>query len=155
MRTLELVPPGQHTADDLQFLLDADTAQPLIERIPLLQVDHGLRMGRLLLFRVHPGPGNILAEVMSDNGVKRLEIVRASGRVGVSMRKILASLWAYGQELGCECVTTVVYSDRLQKMLSLSGAHVEGWILTFPERSHGHQEKEHHENQPDHGAEAA
>lgn len=155
MRTLELVPPGAHTAEDLQFLLDADDNQPLIERIPLLKVDHALRMGRMLLFRLHPGPGTLLAEVMSDHGVKRLEMLRGAGRLGPSMHKILAHLWAFAEELGCECVTTVVYSERFRKALELSGASVEGWILTYSENSHGQQEENQDEIQQHHGAKAA
>lgn len=155
MKTLELVPPGAHTAEDLQFLLDADDAQPLIERIPLLKVDHALRMGKMLLFRLHPGPGTMLAEVMSDHGVKRLELLRGAGRFGPSMHKILENLWAYAEELGCECVTTVVYSERFKDALELSGASVEGWILVYPETGHGNEEEEQNEIQQHRGAEAA
>ena len=155
MKTLELVPPGDHTAEDLEFLLNADVSQPLIERIPLLKVDHALRMGKMLLFRLHPGPGAILAEIMSDHGVKRLEMLRGAGRFAPSMHKILDHLWAYAQELGCECVTTVVYSERFKKALELSGASVEGWILVYPETDHGQQEEIQNEVQQHHGAEAA
>ena len=148
-QTLELVPPGQHTAEDLQFLLDADITQPLIERIPLLQVDHKLRLGQMLLFRLHPGPGTCLVEINSDHGVKRLEVLRGAGHYAPSLRKVLAKLWAYAQELGCECVTTVVYSERFKRTLELSGASVEGWILTYSENSHGQQEENQDENQSD------
>ncbi len=155
MKTLELVAPGEHTAEDLEFLLNADSAQPLIERIPLLKVDHALRMGKMLLFRLHPGPGTLLAEIMHDHGVKRLEMLRGAGKLGPSMHKILAHLWAYAEELGCECVTTVVYSERFKRALELSGASVEGWILTYSETGHGQQEEVHNEVQRNDGAEAA
>jgi len=141
LKTLELVPPGEHTAEDLEFLLNADGNQPLIERIPLLRVDHALRRGDMLLFRLHPGPGTILAEIMHDHGVRRLEMLRGAGHFAPSMHKILAHLWAYAEELGCECVTTVVYSERFKNALELSGASVEGWILTYSENSHGQQEE--------------
>ena len=155
MKTLELVAPGEHTAEDLQFLLDADSAQPLIERIPLLKVDHALRMGKMLLFRLHPGPGTVLAEIMSDHGVKRLQIMRGAGHFAPSLRNVLAKLWAFAEELGCECVTTVVYSERFKRALELSGASVEGWILTYSETGHGQQEEVHNEVQRNDGAEAA
>jgi hypothetical protein len=154
-QTLELVPPGEHTAEDLQFLLDADSQQPLIERIPLLRVDHALRMGKMLLFRLHPGPGTMIAEIMHDNGAKRLELLRGAGRFAPSMHKILAKLWAYAEELGCECVTTVVYSERFKRALELSGASVEGWILVYPEIDHGQQEEIQEQVQQHDGAEAA
>jgi len=154
-QTLELVWPGQHTAEDLEILLEADNNQPLIERIPLLRVDHALRRGEMLLFRLHPGPGRILAEIISDNGSKRLEMLRGAGRFGPSMHKILASLWAYATELGCECVTTVVYSERFKRALELSGASVEGWILTYSEAGHGNQEEEQNEIQQHADGEAA
>jgi hypothetical protein len=149
LKTLELVPPGEHTAEDLEFLLNADGNQPLIERIPLLKVDHALRMGKMLLFRLHPGPGAILAEVMHDHGVKRLEMLRGAGHFAPSLHKILARLWDFAEELGCECVTTVVYSERFKRALELSGASVEGWILTYSETGHGNQEEEHDEIQRD------
>ena len=136
-QTLELVPAGAHTAADLEFLLNADETQPLIERIPLLQIDHGLRTGKYLLFRLHPGPGTCIATINSDHGVKRLEIMRGAGRFAPSLRNVLAKLWAYAQELGCECVTTVVYSERFKRTLELSGASIEGWILTYSETGHG------------------
>lgn len=155
MSTLELVPPGEHTAEDLQFLLDADDNQPLIERIPLLKIDHGLMTGKLLLFRLNPGPGTMIAEVMSDHGVKRLELLRGAGHFAPSMHKILGKLWAYAVELGCECVTTVVYSERFKRALELSGASVEGWILTYSETGHGNEEEILDEVQRDAGSEAA
>lgn len=154
-QTLELVLPGTHTAGDLQFLLDADVAQPMIERIPLLRIDHALTMGKMLLFRLHPGPGTLLAEVVSDNGVKRLEMLRGAGRLGPSLHKILASLSAYATELGCECVTTVVYSERFKRALELVGASVEGWILTYSEAGHGQQEEIQNQDQSDDDTEAA
>jgi hypothetical protein len=76
--TLERIPAGTHTADDLEFLLTADSEQPLVERIPLLRIHHNLNLGKMLLFRVHPGPGTILCEIIPANGVKRLEIVRGA-----------------------------------------------------------------------------
>ena len=155
MKTLELVPPGQHTAEDLEFLLAADDSQPLIERIPLVKINHALYKGEMLLFRLHPGPGALITEVISDHGVKRLEIVRAAGLFGPSLRNVLARLWVFAQELGCECVTTVVYSERLQKALALSGAQVEGWILTFSETDHGQQEEIHNQVERDAGIQAA
>jgi hypothetical protein len=136
-QTLTLVPPGMHTAEDLEFLLSADDTQPLIERLPLRVVDASLRRGELLLFRLHPGPGTCLVEILHDNGVKRLEVLRGSGRYAPSLRKVLAKLWAYAQELGCECVTTVVYSERFKRALELSGASTEGWVLTYSENGHG------------------
>jgi len=154
-QTLELVPPGEHTAEDLEFLLSADGNQPLIESIPLLKVDHALRMGTMLLFRLHPGPGTMIAEVISDHGVKRLEMLRGGGRFAPSMRKILAKLWAFAEELGCECVTTVVYSERFKRALERSGGSVEGWILVYPETGHGNQEEEHEQIQRDNYGEAA
>lgn len=155
MNTLELVPPGEHTAEDLGYLLNADETQPLIERIPLVKVDAALRSGNMLLFRLHPGPGSCLAEVISDNGVKRLEVVRGAGQYASSLRKVLAKLWDYAQELGCECVTTVVYSERFKRTLELSGASVEGWILTYSENSHGQQEENQDEIQPGVGSQAS
>jgi hypothetical protein len=155
LSTLELVPPGEHTSADLQFLLDADETQPLIERIPLLQVDQKLRTGEMLLFRLHPGPGTCLVAINSDHGVKRLEVVRGAGHYAPSLRKVLAKLWDYAQELGCECVTTVVYSERFKRTLELSGASVEGWILTYSENSHGQQEENQDENPADNGSKAS
>ena len=35
---LEWVPPGQHTAADMEFVLDADGAQPVPDRIPLEEI---------------------------------------------------------------------------------------------------------------------
>ena len=136
-------------------MLAADNNQPLIERIPLLRVDHALRMGKMLLFRVHPGPGTLLAEIMSDHGVKRLEMLRGAGRLGPSMHKMLAHLWAFAEELGCECVTTVVYSERFKKALELSGASVEGWILTYSEDGHGNEEENQDQDQPGASSQAA
>ena len=155
MQTLELVEPGKHTAEDLEYLLAADETQPLIERLPLLYVNHALIMGKMLLFRLHPGPGTCLVEINSDHGVKRLEVLRGAGNYAPSLRKVLAKLWAYAQELGCECVTTVVYSERFKRTLELSGARVEGWILTYSETGHGQQEEVHHQEQPDTGGQAA
>jgi hypothetical protein len=92
---------------------------------------------------------------MHDHGVKRLQIVRGAGHFAPSLRKVLAKLWAFANELGCECVTTVVYSERFKRALELSGASVEGWILTYSETGHGQQEEVHNEVQRDNHSEAA
>jgi hypothetical protein len=155
MNTLNLVVPGQHTAEDLEFLLDADNSQPLIDRIPLLQIDHKLRTGEMMLFRLNPGPGTCICTVVQEHGVRRLEVTRGAGHYAPSLRNVLKELWTLAVELGCECVTTVVYSERFQKALVLSGAQVEGWMLTYSEASHGHQEENQDEFQRDTDAEAA
>jgi len=69
--SLAWVPAGEHTAEDLQWIIEADEAQPIIERIPLLQIDHALRQGTMQLFRVTPGPGVMLTEVRHAYGFKR------------------------------------------------------------------------------------
>jgi hypothetical protein len=135
--TLEQVHPGRHTAEDLEFLLSADNAQPLIDRIPLLQIHHKLNMGTMQLFRVHPGPGTILTEVVSANGTKRLNLVRGGGKIGLHLRKIMDELDGFREELGCESIQTVVYSERFLKSLVRSGCGIEGWMLTYSGGGHG------------------
>ena len=147
LKTLEYVPPGMHTAEDLEFLLAADNQQPLIDRIPLLQIDHKLLTGEMMLFRLKPGPGTCICAIIKEHGVKRLEVTRGAGNYAPSLRNVLKELWTLAVELGCECVTTVVYSERFQKALVLSGAQVEGWMLTYSEASHGHQEENQDEFQ--------
>lgn len=135
---LDWVPAGEHTAADLELITTADEAQPIIDRIPLLQVDHALRTGRMQLFRVVPGPGVMLTEIRHAYGVKRLSLLRGAGNCAWQMRAILKLLGATAEEWGCEYVETVVYSHRLKRALELSGAEVEGYILRFkPEASDG------------------
>jgi hypothetical protein len=139
--SLEWVPPGLHTAEDLELITAADEAQPIIDRIPLLQIDHSLRMAKMQLFRVIPGPGVMLTEIRHAYGVKRLSLLRGSGKCAWQMRAILKLLGATAKEWGCEYVETVVYSPRLKRALELSGAEVEGYILRFaPEGDDGHEE---------------
>lgn len=129
---LEWVPPGQHTAEDLEFILKADENQPVLERIPLLQIDHGLRMNRMQLFRVHPNKrGVILTEVRSSFGVKRLSLLRGAGQVGFQIPAILDLLAKTAREWGCECIETVVYSARVKEALERVGVKTEGYILTY------------------------
>lgn len=128
---LEWVPAGMHTSKDLDWILKADEAQPFIERIPLLQVDHSLRTGKMQLFRLRPGPGVLLTEIRERNGHKRLCLIRGAGLAAWQMRALLKLLGQTAQEWGCECVETVVYSPRLKRALELSGATVEGSILTY------------------------
>jgi hypothetical protein len=129
---LEWVPAGEHTKEDLDLIEQANEAQPTINRISRLKVDHDLRLGKKQLFRIKPGPGVILTEIIHDHGVKRLSLVRGAGRAAHQIRSIFSLLDTYRQEMGCECIETVVYSDRLKRALVLSGAKVEGTILIFP-----------------------
>lgn len=128
---LDWVPAGMHTEKDLEWIMRADEAQPVIESIPLLKVDNDLRLGKMQLFRMQPGPGVLLTEIRSANGVKRLSLLRGSGRAAWQMKAILKLLGKAAAEWGCECVETVVYSKRLQRALELSGAEVEGWIMRY------------------------
>lgn len=128
---LEWVPAGQHTPEDLEFVEKADEAQPILERIPLLKVDHALRQGHMQLFRLKPGPGVLLTEIRSAFGVKRLCLIRGAGRAAWQMRALLKLLGLTAREWGCECVETVVYSHRLKRALELSGAEVEGYIMRY------------------------
>jgi hypothetical protein len=139
---LEWVPAGAHTPEDLEYIAKADEAQPLLERMPLLQVDHALRNARMQLFRIHPGPGVILTEIRSAYGVKRLCLIRGAGRAAHQIKSILKLLETSRREWGCECIETVVYSHRLKRALELSGATVEGFILRYPspENADGQQD---------------
>jgi hypothetical protein len=129
---LEWVPAGEHTAADLDYILKADEAQPTLERIPLAEVDEALRMARMQLFRIVPGPGVLLTEIRSAFGTKRLCLVRGAGRAAHQIKSILKLLDQARRDWGCECVETVVYSARLKRALELSGAGVDGWILKYP-----------------------
>lgn len=120
-----------HTVDDLKWIEKADEAQPLIERISLLHIDHALRQGRMRLFRLSPGPGVMLVEIRSDNGVKRLSLVRGAGKAAWQMGAILKQMGKFAKEWGCECVETVVYSHRLERALELVGATKEATVMTF------------------------
>lgn len=128
---LEWVPAGQHTADDLEEIERANEAQPLIERMTLLHVDHWLRQGKMQLFRLRPGPGALLTEIREAHGVKRLSLIRGAGRAAHQMPQIIKLLDATRQEWGCECVETVVYSHRLKRALELCGCSVEAFVLTY------------------------
>lgn len=131
--TLLPVPAGTHTADDLVEVLAADEAQPLIERYGLVYIHQALCDGRMVLYRLKPGPGIMVTEIQMDHGVKRLCVFRgaSSGHYGASLRKVLKQLWRMAQDEGCECVQTVVYSERLMKALQHRGVAVEGYIMTY------------------------
>jgi hypothetical protein len=130
-QVFEWVPPGQATAEDFEFLLDADNAQPVVDRIPLLQIEHRLRQGQMHLFRMKPGPGVVLIERRAANGAARLALIRGAGKAGFQFRAMLKLLERTRREWGCECVETVVYSDRLKQALERIGARTEGFIMTY------------------------
>lgn len=135
---LDWVPAGKHTSEDLKWIENADEAQPTLDRIPLLQIDHALRQNKMQLFRLVPGPGVLLTEIRSNYGVKRLSLLRGAGRAAGRIKSIMRLLGQTANEWGCECVETVVYSERLKRALELSGAEVEGFAMTFrPERHDG------------------
>lgn len=138
------MPPGQHTVEDMEYILQADEAQPVCDRIPLETVEQGLLRGELHLFRIKPGPGVILIEKRGQFGHYRLALIRGAGRAAHQIRPILKLLERTRQEWGCECIETVVYSRRLKRALELSGAGVEGYILTYPppESDNGQQDNE-------------
>lgn len=139
---LEWVPPGQHTAEDMEYILQADEAQPVVDRIPLLQVEHSLHQSKMHLFRIKPGPGVILIEKRGAFGSYRLCLIRGAGRAAHQIKAIMRLLEATRREWGCECIETVVYSPRLKRALELSGAQVEGFILTYKEQPDGQQNYE-------------
>ena len=145
---LEWVPPGEHTADDMELLLKADEAQPICDRIPLLQVEHALKQSKMHLFRIRPGPGVILIERRGQFGHYRLALIRGAGRAAHQIRPILKLLEATRQEWGCECIETVVYSERLKRALELTDCSIEGYILTYPppESEDGQQEHNHQQD---------
>lgn len=131
---LEWIPPGAATADDFALLLQADAAQPLLDRIPLQQIDTALRQSRMHLFRMRPGPGVVLIEKRQAFGVSRLSLIRGAGLAGFQLRAILHLLEKTRQEWGCECIETVVYSDRLKRALEIVGAETEGWVMTYSDK---------------------
>jgi hypothetical protein len=133
--TLVFVLPGMHTREDMEYILQADNAQPVLERIPLADIEKALIASKMQLFRIVPGPGVILTEVRSRYGAKRLSLIRGAGRAAHQMKTLFKLLSAVAADLGCECVETVVYSQRLKRALDLSGASVEGYILTYPAES--------------------
>ena len=135
---LEWVPPGEHTAEDMQYILEADEAQPVVDRIPLLHVEHALKQGKMHLFRLKPGPGIILIEKRGAYGHHRLALIRGAGNAAHQIKAIMRLLDATRKEWGCECIETVVYSHRLKRALELSGAEVEGYILTYSELEEDH-----------------
>lgn len=138
---LDWVPPGEATAEDFEYILKADEAQPVCDRIPLLQVEHALQRGTMHLFRINPGPGVILIEKRGAFGHYRLCLIRGAGRAAHQIGSILKLLERTRVEWGCEFVETVVYSDRLKRALQLSGAAVEGYILRYPaEKPNGQQD---------------
>ena len=138
---LEWVEAGTHTAEDLEYIVQADEAQPIIDRISLLEIDTALRQNKMQLFRINPGPGVILTEIRSAFGVRRLCLIRGAGRAAHQIKSILKLLNQARIDWGCECVETVVYSHRLKRALELSGAGVEGWILKYPlEKPDGQQD---------------
>jgi hypothetical protein len=137
IRALEWVLPGCATEEDFNLLLQADEAQPLIDRIPLLQIDHALRQSRMHLFRIKPGPGVILIEKRQAYGVSRLVLLRGAGRAGFQIRSILYLLDKTRQEWGCECIETVVYSDRLKQALEIVGVQTEGFVMTYSGEEEG------------------
>jgi len=128
---LEWVPPGQHTAADMEFVLDADGAQPVPDRIPLEEIERGLLAQQMHLFRIKPGPGIILIEKRGAFGHFRLCLIRGAGRAAHQIKAILKLLEVTRREWGCECIETVVYSHRLKRALELVGAKVEGYVLTY------------------------
>lgn len=132
---LEWVPPGEHTVEDMEFILQADEAQPVIDRIPLLHVEHSLQQGKMHLFRIKPGPGAILIQKRTAFGHSRLCLIRGAGRAAHQIKAIWKLLEATRQEWGCECIETVVYSKRLKRALELGGAEVEGYVLRHPAES--------------------
>lgn len=131
MVTLEPIAPGTHKVADLEQILRAEEAQPLIERYGLTYIHEALCANRMTLWRLRPGPGILVTEIVEDNGIKRLCVFRGSGRYGASLRKVLKQLWTIAQEAGCECVQTVVYSERLMQALHHRGVTVEGYIMTY------------------------
>lgn len=128
---LEWVPPGHATAEDYELLLEADEAQPSIDRIPLTTIDNALRHSKMHLFRMRPGSGVILIEMREAFGCKRLCLIRGAGEAGFKLRAIIALLEKTRQEWGCECIETVVYSDRLQQALERCGVRTEGYVMTY------------------------
>lgn len=124
---LEYVQPGEHTADDFNWLEMAGNAGPEFQKLPALQVEHWLRQKEMQLFRFKPGPGVVLTEVRrSASGVKRLGIVRAAGEgVGWTFAKVAELLQHTAKEYGCEAVETMVYSPRLAKAMQRIGAKPE------------------------------
>lgn len=132
---IEWVPAGEHTAEDLEHIAAADEAQPVIERISLLHMDNALRKGLMQMFRLKPGPGVLVTEVRQQFGHKRLSLIRGAGSCQYNMKRILHLLGQYATELGCECVETVVYSERLEKALLRYGAVKEGAILTYTQEA--------------------
>lgn len=130
-QALEWVPPGEHTLEDMKLILEADDAQPIVDRIPLALVEQLLAQGKMHLFRIKPGPGVLLIERRGQFGYYRLTIVRGAGRAAHQLRSIRRLLEATRREWGCEKIETVVYSERLRKALELSGGKVEGYVMTY------------------------
>ena len=128
---LEWIPAGMHSPEDISWIEQANEAQPLIEKMSVLELEHGLRTGKFQLFRLKPGPGCLVTEIRSANEVKRLCLIRGAGRAAWQMRALFELLRETAKEWGCECIETVVYSHRLKRALELCGAETEGTIMTY------------------------
>lgn len=120
--------PEALIAADWELLLAADAAGPAINHLDPAAIVKGLISGEMQCFRLKPG-GVLLTELNTDNGCRRLNLVRCAIRPDRSLGWIFPQVTKFLQHLarewGCEAVESVVYSPRLAKAMAKVGAKPE------------------------------
>lgn len=136
---LQYVPPEQLSDADIAALVEADLAGPGFNSIPACDLIHKVWKGEFKLYKAE-GKGCFLVEVnQGGDGSCRLNIVRASGsflKLVLSTPEMKASLQHIARDFGCNAIEAVVYSEKLAKALTRSGAKREATVMVLESR-HG------------------
>lgn len=135
---LRYVRPECINQEDIQALVEADQFGPAFNSIAPADVIYNIWQGNFKLYKAD-GKGCFLVEVAKggDNSC-RLNIVRASGnflKLVLATPEMKASLQHIARELGCKAIEAVVYSDKLAKALTRSGARREATVMVLESKN--------------------